>query len=135
MREDTETDLLTFSRGGIAGAPQNIFCIDGNYAGAAGISEMLLQSHETEASSGKADVRVMDLLPALPKSWASGSVKGLRARGGFELELAWQNGKLTRTRVLSLLGNPCKVRLGDKTVELQTRRGKSYRFDGMLQSL
>lgn len=135
LKEDTETDLLTFSRGGIAGAPQNIFCIDGNYAGAAGISEMLLQSHETEASSGKADVRVMDLLPALPKSWASGSVKGLRARGGFELELAWQNGKLTRTRVLSLLGNPCKVRLGDKTVELQTRRGKSYNFDGMLQPL
>ena len=124
LREDTDTDLLTFSRGGIAGAPQNIFCIDGNYAGAAGISEMLLQSHEG-----------LDLLPALPKAWATGSVKGLRARGGFEVDLAWRDSKLTRARVKSLLGNPCKLRLGEKTLELQTRRGKSYRFDGMLQPL
>ena len=61
--------------------------------------------------------------------------KGLRARGGFEVDLAWRDGKLTRARVKSLLGNPCKLRLGEKTLELQTRRGKSYRFDGMLQPL
>ena len=114
LREDTDTDLLTFSRGGIAGAPQNIFCIDGNYAGAAGISEMLLQSHEVKVRSAKSEVRILELLPALPKAWANGSVKGLRARGGFEVDLAWQDGQLTRARILSLLGNPCKLRLGDQ---------------------
>jgi alpha-L-fucosidase 2 len=133
LREDTETDLLTFSRGGIAGAPQNIFCIDGNYAGAAGISEMLLQSHETEVQSPTSKVQSLYLLPALPKAWANGSVKGLRARGEFEVDLAWKDGKLTRVSVKSLLGNPCKLRLGGRIVELQTRQGKSYFFDGKLQ--
>lgn len=135
LREDTDTDLLTFSRGGIAGAPQNIFCIDGNYAGAAGIAEMLLQSHEAEVQSLTSKVQSLTLLPALPKAWASGSVRGLRARGGFEVDLAWQDGKLTRARVLSLLGHPCKLRLGDKTLELKTGQGKSYGFDGMLRPL
>jgi alpha-L-fucosidase 2 len=135
LREDTDTDLLTFSRGGIAGAAENIFCIDGNYAGAAGIAEMLLQSHEMEVRSGKSEVRILNLLPTLPKEWASGSVKGLRARGGFEVAFAWKDGKLTRARILSLLGNSCKVRLGDRTIELKTGQGKSYAFDGKLQPL
>jgi alpha-L-fucosidase 2 len=135
LREDTDTDLLTFSHGGIAGAAENIFCIDGNYAGAAGIAEMLLQSHEMEVRSGKSEVRILNLLPALPKEWASGSVKGLRGRGGFEVTFAWKDGKLTRARILSLLGNSCKVRLGDRTIELKTGQGKSYAFDGKLQPL
>jgi alpha-L-fucosidase 2 len=127
--------LLTFSRGGIAGAPQNIFCIDGNYAGAAGIAEMLLQSQEREVQSPTSNVQRLDLIPALPKAWATGSVRGLRARGGFEVDLAWQDGKLTRARVLSLLGHPCKLRLGENVIELKTRQGKAYTFSGQLRPL
>jgi alpha-L-fucosidase 2 len=119
LRDDTDTDLLTFSRGGIAGAEQNIFAIDGNFSATAGIAEMLLQSHAGE----------IELLPALPKAWTSGTVKGLRARGGFEVGVTWRDGALERATVKSLLGAPLRLRLKDKLVEQRTERGQTLEFD------
>jgi len=85
LRKLTDTNLFTFSAAGIAGAQDNIFVVDGNSAATAGIAEMLLQSHEGE----------IKLLPALPKAWPAGHFRGLRARGGLEIDAAWQAGRAT----------------------------------------
>ena len=84
--------------------------------GSAAIAEMLLQSRAASAAPGvKADI---DLLPALPAAWPAGSVRGLRARGGFEIDIRWEKGALTEAVIRSRLGRPCLVRHGDLTVEL-----------------
>lgn len=101
------------------------FQIDGNFGATAGITEMLLQSHSGE----------MHLLPALPEAWQEGHVYGLVARGGFVIDQDWENGQLKQLRLKSNLGNNCKIRYGDKVVELATEKGKSYSFDGALNLL
>ncbi|PMD93787.1 alpha-L-fucosidase [Siphonobacter sp. BAB-5405] len=99
------------------------FQIDGNFGGSAGMAEMLLQSH----SSG------IDLLPALPAVLAEGNLRGIRARGGFELDFSWKQGKLTTVTVRSLAGEPCVLRYGSKEVKFTTEKGQSYTFNGKLE--
>ncbi|HTL57246.1 MAG TPA: glycoside hydrolase family 95 protein [Candidatus Limnocylindrales bacterium] len=113
--------------------------LDGNFGITAGICEMLLQSDESEVQSPKSKVqireavRVLELLPALPKIWPAGSVRGLRARGGFEIDIAWQDGKLAGATVHSLNGNPCLVQYGNKTIELNLARGQRRRLGPELE--
>jgi alpha-L-fucosidase 2 len=90
-----------------------IFQIDGNLGGTAGLAEMLLQSHRQE----------VELLPALPKEWPNGSVKGLRARGGVEVDIQWKGGKLSAATVRSDRASTCRVRYGQKTLNTSLPRG------------
>jgi alpha-L-fucosidase 2 len=110
------------------------FQIDGNFGGISGITEMLMQSHSGEVA----------LLPCLPSAFPSGRLRGVRARGGFDLEFSWSGGKLTKARIHSLLGNRLRLRTGapvdvkssagpvafarpeDGVVEFRTRPGVDY---------
>jgi alpha-L-fucosidase 2 len=73
---------------------------------------------------------IIDLLPALPKAWATGSVSGLRARGGFEVDVAWKDGKLTKATIrnVSARDGECAVRCGNTIMELKIPPGASRQF-------
>jgi alpha-L-fucosidase 2 len=107
------------------------FQIDGNFGAPAGMAEMLLQSHRRLPEGSK--THLIDLLPALPKAWPRGSVTGLCARGGFEVDMTWEDGALTGAVVRSKLGNPCRLHHGDRAVDLTTEAGKAYALDGQLR--
>jgi alpha-L-fucosidase 2 len=104
------------------------FQIDGNFGAANGICEMLLQSHRRCADG----TQLVELLPALPTAWPEGEVKGLRARGGFEIDIRFNAGKLTDCKIRSLVGNPLTVAYGDKRLRLETQTGSEIRLDGSL---
>jgi alpha-L-fucosidase 2 len=96
------------------------FQIDGNFGGTSAIAEMLVQCDEDE----------IRLLPALPAAWPAGRVTGLRARGGFEIDLTWKHGGLERTTVRSLLGQRLRLRRGDTLRSFETSRGATLTLAG-----
>lgn len=103
----------------------NLFCgppfqIDGNFGATAGIAEMLVQSHAGE----------IHLLPGLPAAWRNGKVSGLKTRGGFEIDIEWENGILTRAAIYSKLGGNCRIRIANEVrllenVETQPASGSN----------
>ncbi|MDX1700668.1 MAG: hypothetical protein R3250_08630, partial [Melioribacteraceae bacterium] len=92
------------------------FQMDANFGTTSGIAEMLLASHDDEIL----------LLPALPKAWKSGEVSGLCAKGGFEIDMEWEEGEIIFIRLLSKAGKNCKIRFNDQFEEFETLSGKEY---------
>jgi alpha-L-fucosidase 2 len=98
------------------------FQIDGNFGATSGITEMLVQSHTGE----------IELLPALPKAWPNGSVTGLRARDGFEVDLEWKNGALDHATIKKFTGpiRVCNVRYRERFIRLNFGRDAAIRLNG-----
>jgi len=112
------------------------FQIDGNFGGTAGIAEMLLQSHQDE----------IHLLPALPQNWEEGKVSGLKARGGFKVDIAWENNQLTEVNITASKNGICRIRtntlikikdiqsehlineIESFVYEFEAKEGQSYNF-------
>lgn len=113
--KSSDDNLLTFSIAGVAGATQNIFALDGNTAGTAAIAEMLLQSQANE----------IELLPALPTAWPTGSIRGLCARGGYVVDIEWHGGTLTLATITSRRGGITPVRYRNKRTTLHSRPGQA----------
>ena len=124
-----ETKTIYGNSGG--GVYSNMFCshppyqIDGNLGATAGYCEMLVQSHADR----------IQLLPALPSAWPTGSVKGLCARGGFEVDIVWKDGKPMGVVIRSKSGQPCWVTFGEKTWKSETKAGVTYRLDHNLHDI
>ncbi len=115
------------------------FQIDGNFAGTAGVIEMLMQSQNEE----------IQLLPALPNVWANGTIKGIVARGNFIVDISWDEGKLSSAKIVSKNGNDCTIRANEPfeikslhlksvksaigyTISFKTRKGYEYLLKSIL---
>ncbi len=98
------------------------FQIDGNFGGATGIANMLVQS----------ETGIIELLPALPDALPAGQVKGICARGGFVLNVKWNEGQLQKVKILSRAGKKCIIKYGDKMVNFKTGKNKTYVLNGDL---
>ncbi len=105
------------------------FQIDANFGYAAAVNEMLMQSH-LQVPGKAEDVRVIHLLPALPQAWAEGSVRGMRARGGFEVDMEWTQGKLSGAtlRNVSAGSGACRVQCMGGVVEVQVASGEALKI-------
>jgi alpha-L-fucosidase 2 len=103
------------------------FQVDGDFGSCAGVAELLLQSHVRDPNTGAFEI---DLLPALPNAWKSGSIKGLCARGGFEVDLTWRDGNLTKSVIRSELGNPATIAYHGVQSDLKTVAGQTYVAEG-----
>jgi alpha-L-fucosidase 2 len=113
--EFSRENLFTMSPAGIADAESDIFEFDANEAAPAAIAEMLLQSHE----------RYIEFLPALPKAWNKGSFKGLCIRGGGEVDLIWENGKVKQAKISATANHVFSIKLPTNTVEVR-KNGKAF---------
>jgi len=101
------------------------FQIDGNFGGTAAIAEMLLQTHDGMAT----------FLPALPSTWASGSVKGLRGRSGLVVDIIWSDGKLKSAVLYAGLNDHCVVKYDNITKALKLKAGETYKLDSQLKTI
>jgi alpha-L-fucosidase 2 len=99
------------------------FQIDGNFGAAAGVVELLIQSHQG----------YVELLPALPDALSNGKISGVCARGGFELAFGWKDGVLQQVDVLSKAGKKCKLKYGDNSIEFDTKKNKTYHLTNSLK--
>jgi len=106
------------------------FQIDGNFGATAAIAEMFLQSH-LQKKDGSYEI---ELLPALPQAMSeSGSVKGLRARGGFIVDISWKNGQLIEAKIESLNGEKLNLRYSTKHISTKTVKGQITRIHSNLK--
>jgi alpha-L-fucosidase 2 len=132
IRHCTDTNIV-YRNGG--GTYDNLltchspFQIDGNFGYSAAVAEMLLQSHIGNWQQGYE----IHLLPALPKAWSNGKVKGLVARGGFIVDMEWKDGKLVNAVISSGQEKSTKVNYNGKVIELKVGKGKSVSLDSNLK--
>ena len=110
LTEQTQPNLLN-----LAGTYLNL---DSNYGTPAGVVEMLMQSHDGD----------IHLLPALADEWKDGSIRGIVARGGFEIDLEWKNRGLVKAEILSRIGGKLNIRYGDETKTHHTKKGQRITF-------
>jgi len=107
------------------------FQIDGNFGATAGVLEMLVQSQEVSVTDNR--LREIQLLPALPSQWPDGALHGVRARGGFELDIDWQSGELTSARIFSEKGGSAQLRYGSRIVDVELKAGQSETYGPALK--
>ncbi len=138
--DNTYDNLLSRFRPQKNPRERKIFMIDANFGYTAGVTEMLMQSHgEVRGTRARdegntnthshptpaPDTRLIRLLPALPEAWPEGKVTGLLARGGFEVDIEWKEGKLVEASIKSLHGTPCELRYGARTERPKLKKGES----------